>query len=153
MKDIIDKDLGYKKIFMEMGYFARRGGPAVKVGIQGPEAEMVHENADGLTNVKLGLTHEYGSKAMKIPERSHWRAVFDENSRRYLEQITKAVATFKSANELIGEIRMVGEEYKTDVLMFLKAGVPGNPGGKVRHLHQTGQYWNSFSAVMDWLAG
>lgn len=155
-------DRGMRRLMDE---FAKAGkGAVVKVGIQGEKAAQEHKDKkqvqtrprEGteatsewkpMTNVKIGLIHEFGTKDGRIPERSHWRAAFDANQANYKELLRKVVSNFTSVATARGDIRMVGERYKQDVLNMLVAGITAKD--KTAYLHKSGQYRDSFSVVMD----
>lgn len=141
--DVIDH--GWNAIMFTFKELAKNRMVA-KVGVQGAKGDEDH---GGLTNATLGSIHEYGSTDGRIPARPHWRAVYDANIGRYQKELAKIAGKFTNEKDLIGGLTMVAEGYKADVLKYLKTGVEAR--GKVRHLKRPdgGQYWNSFSVVIQ----
>jgi hypothetical protein len=137
-------DRGMNSLLRE--FQAAGKGSLCSVGVQGVKAGE-RDEGEGVTNVEVGYAHEYGKG--RIPERSHFRAVFDANESKYRAQLDKVVREFVSVAKARGDIRMAGEDYQRHVLNFMKAGIAGGREGIVRYLYKTSQYWQSITVVMD----
>jgi phage gpG-like protein len=72
-----------------------------KIGIIGSEAKKDH---DGITNVELGLKHEFGSNTGKIPERSFLRMPIKKKRKKIAEALEKKQKEFKQ-NIIDGNIK------------------------------------------------
>jgi hypothetical protein len=119
-KVVKDIDRGWKK-FKRM--FRRTKGPAAHVGIQGRDAEAPKKKGD-VTNVLVASVHEFGSPKSGIPERSFLRSSFDENLRDYDRSMKKAAKRVMTSQQLRGEFRLIGEEYRADVIEKIKSNIP-----------------------------
>lgn len=143
----IDIDRGWKRIARR----ARQPKVSAKVGIQGPEAMAPREG--GVTNVLLGLVHEFGSE--RVPERSHFRSTFDEKRKVYQEELDRIARAMLDGARLKGEMLLLGEEYRADVLDKIRSSIPPplaaitveRKGGETT-LIDTGQYINSIRVVV-----
>lgn len=139
-------DRGWKDITKKFRKLQR--GIVASVGVQGSEASADH---GGPTNVMIGSVHEYGTKDGRIPARPHWRPTFDENAKKYqkeLDQIAVRVYT-PGKGDARGDLMLLGETYKTDVIRRMHAGISPEAGqGDPRQIIDTGQYVNSFSVVL-----
>jgi hypothetical protein len=117
-------------------------GKVAAVGVQGPKAGEDH---DGLTNATLMLFHEFGGAAGRPPERAPMRSTLAEQQAEYqkqLERIGKGV--FQGGGTLEGQLLVLGEQYRADMINKMKAGIESKEG-VVAHLRETGQLWNSLS--------
>jgi len=151
-------DKGWEKIKAELKRTGK--GRVAKVGVQGDEAEASYEGT--WTNVENAAVHEFGTIDGRIPERPSMRSTFDENLQKYERQSAKsAKAILGGEADTDGELLLLGESYRADILRKIKAGVgPGlaesTLAGKASTglpredygdtpLKVTGQLWNSFS--------
>lgn len=114
---IIDDDRIWKK--MQRAF--KTGGGRVLVGIQGKNAQI---DRDGLTNVVLGMIHEFGTIDGNIPERSFIRATIDTNIDKYFKVTAKL-----SAKVVVGEmtekraLEILGLLVVSDIQSFIEAGI------------------------------
>lgn len=128
-------------------------GKAASVGVQGSEAGEDH---GGPTNVMIGSVHEFGSKT--VPQRPHWRSTFDEKQSKYQKEMDKiAKRVYEPGQGTIdGDLLLLGEMYKKDVIDKIKSKLsPSLADGTIAHkkgedtpLIDTGQYINSFTAIV-----
>jgi len=151
---VIVKDRGWKKIVAALLKPPR----VAKVGVQGDEAMATYE--EGWSNVTNAAVHEFGTIDGRVPERSFLRSTFDENLQRYESQSAKsAKAILGGEAQTDGELLLLGESYRADILRKIKGGI--QPGlaestkagksslGKPRAdygdvpLKVTGQFWKS----------
>lgn len=144
----IDIDRGWKRIAKR----ARQPKVSAKVGIQAPEAEATRKG--GITNVLLGMVHEFGSE--RVPERSHFRSTFDEKQKDYQAELDRIAQAMLDGARLKGEMLLLGEEYRADVLDKIRSSIPPpladvtveRKGGETTPLIDTGQYLNSIRVVV-----
>ena len=61
---------------------------------------------------------------------------------KQLERIGKGV--FQGGGTLEGQLLVLGEQYRADMINKMKAGIESKEG-VVAHLRETGQLWNSLS--------
>lgn len=114
---IIDDD----RIWKKMRRAFNTGGGRVLVGIQGKNAQI---DRDGLTNVVLGMIHEFGTIDGDIPERSFIRATIDANIDKYFKVTAKL-----SAKVVVGEmtekraLEILGLLVVSDIQGFIEAGI------------------------------
>ncbi len=128
-------------------------GLVASVGVQGDGAHEQHEG--GATNVSIGVIHEYGSEDnTNPPARPHWAPTMDENEQKYLKELKQIQSELlKSGGTIKGQLRLVGEMYRGDVVLKIKAQIPPpladstieQKRGETTPLDRTGQYINSFS--------
>lgn len=149
-------DRGWKNIVAEVNKY--RDGSAAVVGIQGSEAEVSH--VDYGTNAEIGAVLEFGTRDGKIPSRPFLREPFDANEPKYKQMYIKAAQSVSDGKSPIGELLLMGEAYKADVLRAVKANQyaqwalstqaqkarKGKSGDPV--LWDTGQLMNSITAVV-----
>lgn len=114
---IIDDD----RIWEKMRRTFNTGGARVLVGIQGKDAQIDRE---GLTNVALGMIHEFGTIDGNIPERSFIRATIDTHIDKYFKVTAKLSAkvvvgdmTEKKALDILGQLVV------SDIQSFIEAGI------------------------------
>jgi hypothetical protein len=120
---VIVRDRGLTKIIENMASF---DGKAVAVGIQGPEAGAIEHEESDLSNVELGVIHEFGAPAVGIPERSFIRAPFDASVRELTALMGKAarvVYDVRTASEdrVLG---LVGEKVVSIFQNAMNRGIP-----------------------------
>lgn len=95
----------------------------VKVGVQGDKA--MEQREGGITNVQLATTHEFGSPIARVPQRSFIRATFDERERVYRKDRDEIVKDKTlSLQRVRGELRMLGEKYRADVIDKIRSDIP-----------------------------
>ncbi|MCP4603230.1 MAG: hypothetical protein GY847_22395 [Proteobacteria bacterium] len=128
-------------------------GLVASVGVQGDKATEMHADGD-ITNATIGAIHEYGAEDNKRPPaRPHWRPTFDENEKKYAKEMEKIPERILRGQSTIkGELLLVGEKYKADVLKKIQSHIPPRLADETleqeKHtapLWATGQYVNSFS--------
>lgn len=144
-------DRGWNRIVRLLNKYFK--GRTAAIGVQGPQASVDH--GDGFTNVDIGAVHEFGSRDGRIPERSHFRSVANEQQPHVQARLI-ALATNKMFKGLDpeAELRMMGEEFRGEIIKKIKSGIspplkkatlrakdrgPGPP------LWNTGQYINAIS--------
>ena len=145
-------DRGWKKIGKSLDKFAK--GKVAAVGIQAGEADI--ERGEGATNVLIGVVHEFGAKGGQIPERSHMRSAFDENKNTYQKLLDKIATGVFSAKEVEGELLLLGEKYRKDIIDKIRSGIApplaestiAAKGGGTTPLWTTGQYINALTALI-----
>lgn len=111
-----DIDRGWKRIVREVK--KNRDGTAALVGIQGSEAEVSH--GDYGTNVEIGAVHEFGTRDGKIPSRPFLRQPFDANLSKYHAIYKNLYGRFLAGADVRGELLMLGEAYRQDVIEAVK---------------------------------
>jgi phage gpG-like protein len=144
---VIDK--GWDKIKKQTTELQKSGGVAASVGIQGSDAGIAREG--GLTNVEVGGFQEYGTS--RIPERSFLRSTFDDNQSKYSKGLEKVAKGIFEGGTVKGNLLLLGEQYKGDILKKIKAQIPPplsevtieRKRGEATPLIDTGQLWNSIS--------
>jgi hypothetical protein len=125
---ISDRDLGLKKILLEMKKVEAK--PSVKIGVQGSDATArkrsstpVGEDTLPITVVEIATFHEYGLG--NNPERSFLRATLDKNRSKYFaiaKELKKEI--FKGNLEAYVALGLLGEKIKTDCVMRITEGIP-----------------------------
>ena len=152
-------DRGWDKIRGKMTSrrYTAGGGRAASVGIQGDEAQLATEEHGGMTNVELGVIHEFGSKdGQHPPERSSIRSTFDQQQKKYQAWLDKVAKAGFDGKEMEGELLLLGEQCRTDIVNKVRSGIPpplaeatvAQKGGEATPLIRTGQWLNSFRATM-----
>jgi len=150
-RDVRVVDRGWRKLVDNM---KRTPQVKVRVGIQGPEAET---DRGGITNAGLASVHEFGSPARGIPERSFMRSTFDEKQKGYQKELDRIAGASLDGAELEGEMLLLGEQYRSDVIDKIRSGIPpalseitiARKGGEATPLIDTGQLLSSISVVVD----
>lgn len=149
MSKVKVKDRGWDRIKRDLAKYHR--GVAASVGVQGTEASEDH---DGITNAELAGIHEFGTKDGTIPERPHIRKAFDDNEDKYSRELKHAAFDFFTSDARFrGDLLLLGEAYKADIINAIKSGLkpdlknPGPRAGGVP-LWRHGYYVNSFTAVV-----
>lgn len=113
-------DRGLTQILKRMAVAAR--GQVASVGVQGDKGQLMeHENS---TNVEIYAVHEYGTKDGRIPERSSLRSTFDEKLSSYQKELDEVGRKFFSLENYEGELMLLGEKMKKDVIEKIKSGIP-----------------------------
>jgi hypothetical protein len=129
-------------------------GMKAMVGIQGPAATAAR--SDGLTNVELASIHEFGAPKAGVPQRSFLRSTFDENRRLYEKELERIAGASLSGAEIEGELRLLGEQYRSDVIDKIHSNIPpplsdatiARKGGEATALINTRQMLGSISVVV-----
>lgn len=117
-------------------------GKVAAVGVQGAKASEDH---GGLTNATLMLFHEFGGKGGRPPERAPMRSTLAEQEDKYQKELANiGKGIFKGGGTLEGQLLVLGEQYRADMILKMKAGIESKEG-VVAHLRDTGQLWNSLS--------
>ena len=114
------KDRGLTKILKAFSNV----GLVAKVGIQGAEAAQDH---DGITNVALGVVHEFGSPAENIPSRSFMRSTMDEQREKYFRIMLQGVRTITDSRGRVDAKRALGvlaEVMSADVKKKIRSNIP-----------------------------
>jgi hypothetical protein len=141
-------DRGWKRIQKEFKKVS--DGEAVTIGVQGNAAT---EENEGITNVRLGAIHEFGTDDGRIPERSHFRSTFDENVKKYEKELVDAAKRITAGESFEGELILLGEMARKDILDKIKSNIPPplaqstieQKKGETTALINWGIYWNSIS--------
>lgn len=146
---VIDK--GWDRIVDDM--LKLRRGLSVSVGIQGADADEVDFWHGELTNAVLGAIHEFGRG--RVPERSFLRSTFDDNRSEYQRELDRIGGEFFDDGRIKGELMILGEEFRGDVVRTIQAGIPpglqpqslvDRPGSGTTPLWATGQLVNSITS-------
>ncbi len=137
----------------------RRGPePWAKVGVQGDKAQEARE--DGITNVELASTHEYGSPDANVPQRSFIRSTFDEKVGGYKRELDRLGRVALEPAKLRGELRLLGEKYREDIIEKIRSSIPpplspltiARKKGETTALIDTGQLLRSIDVAVSWEA-
>lgn len=120
---VIDKDRGFNGIVRKTG---DADGIQLAVGIQGPEAGAIEHEGSELSNVELGLIHEFGAPLAGIPERSAFRATFDAKIESWNSLFVKAAQKIYSTDQEspIRLVGIIGEKVKADIINTINQGIP-----------------------------
>jgi len=130
---VIIKDRGLKQIFSNA---VSVNGMKIAVGIQGPEAGAVEHDETDLSNVELGVVHEFGTAGVSlgrsgatsggIPARSFIRSTFDQKQKRWLALMARAAKVLYSEKVLNPRqvLGVVGEKAKSDIIRTINKGIP-----------------------------
>lgn len=118
-------DQGWKKLQKDFADMLK--GAWVAVGIQGSKAELETAEHGPMTNAELGAIHEWGTKDGHVPERSYLRSTLDENGKKYQKDVDNIAKQFfdlkLNAQRTRGELLLVGEKYKSDILKKINEGI------------------------------
>lgn len=119
---VIDRDLGMSQIIKNMRQFGTRG---LFIGIQGGEAGALDPDHGEITNVELGVIHEFGAPGAGIPERSFLRSTFDAKINewgRLAGKLAKKIysKTPQKPGRLLG---LLGEKAVADVQNKIRQGI------------------------------
>jgi hypothetical protein len=106
-----------------------RAKPYVKVGLLGGSKD--HRPGESLTNVEIGLVHEFGAPSRNIPERSFIRAPFRAKRADYLKLLKRMLSHTLSGAARKGQTGMgiaralglMGQQIASD----FKRNAPGTP--------------------------
>lgn len=147
-------DRGFNRLMRVLNQAVRRK-PHVRVGIRDDGTGGSRADSD-LRNVDLAFIHEFGTA--KIPERSHFRAAFDEN-RDKLSRLTKKLQAqvFKGNMTMKQALAIIGEQQIINIKKKIRSGIPPplspvtiarrkGKKGKATPLIDTGEYINSITA-------
>lgn len=120
---VIIKDKGLKQIFRNVAIL---DGTSVAVGIQGPEAGAVEHEGTELSNVQLGVIHEFGAPGAGIPERSFIRAPFDANLKKLTRIAGKAAQLVYDVEKLSADkaLGLIGEASVAIFVGAINKGIP-----------------------------
>ncbi len=144
-------DRGFKRIMRSIRAMAGRGA---SVGIHANEAQRTETGS--LSNVQLGVVHEFGAPEAGIPERSFLRSSFDANRRKYETILTKGAKRIAGGRDRAERVLGIAAEVAVaDVINTINAGVPpANAPSTVRRkgsskpLVDTGQLKASIKPVV-----
>jgi hypothetical protein len=112
-------DRGWRRIQKAV---SQQGNMRAKVGIQGPDA--AEDRGDGVTNARIATAHEFGYEPNNLPQRSFLRSTFDENVGTYSAMLEKIGAAVLGGASLRGELLLLGEKYRADVIDKVRSGIP-----------------------------
>lgn len=152
---IVDK--GWDKL-VELLKEVDKEPPTVKAGLlAGKGADTAHDG--GLTNVELGIIHEFGAPAAGIPARPWVSAGFAKNQAKYQSHLktglTKIYEGKMTPKRLLG---LIGAEMAADIKNYVTAGSgvppPLKPAtiaakGSDRPLIDTGRMVGAISWAID----
>lgn len=96
----------------------------VQVGIQGEKAGAKHGPGSNLTNVEIAAVHEFSGPSDTPPGRPFIRPIYDGNPGKWKAKLAKASADVLAGKNIRGELRKIGEEYRTETIDRMKAGIP-----------------------------
>ncbi len=120
MADVVDKDLGWKKLKAAYADLSRKGID-IKVGVLGAQASV---DRDGITNAQLMFVHEFGRKDGSIPERAPIRKTMIENAQRYDKTIDKILRTTIDTQKVnLGAFRAFGIGVRNDIVRKIESGL------------------------------
>jgi len=148
-----DHDRGWARIRKAFGKMATsRKGPVAQVGIQGDSSR----EEGGETNAMIAAVHEFGSPTRSIPQRSFLRSTFDEHQRAYQRELDGIARRALDGAKLTGELLLLGEQYRSDVLDKINEGIPPalqdatieRKKGETTPLIDTGQLRNAIRVVV-----
>lgn len=159
---VIERDKGFNRI---RETFAKQPDVVVKVGIQGAEAKENHTGDFGagrrpLTNIEVGVIHEFGAPGASIPERSFIRAPAKANSKKYAETMKKVVKGALAGLIDVGQgLELLGIQVEADMKSAMDKGISpplkrrravpaGVKPGKQVPLINTAQLRNSITHVV-----
>lgn len=129
---VTDRDKGWQKIVDELKR-ASGGDAYVKVGLLGGAKDR--RPGEPVGNVELGVIHEFGAPAEKIPERSFLRRSFDAHKPEYLELLKKlAHGVYGGKLTLDRALGLVGAKVSSDVKATVTQGEPIPPPNSPRTL-------------------
>jgi hypothetical protein len=129
---LIEKDHGWNALRAMLQNLRHRDA-YVKVGFIGEKAAKVEpeHQRDGeqepMTNVQLGVIHEFGSPEAGIPERSFIRSTFDSHREGYVERLRKLVkAVYEGKTTIKRILGLLGLEMEWDQknAILKGAGIP-----------------------------
>jgi hypothetical protein len=159
---VIERDKGFNRI---MDAFVKKGDMVVKVGIQGSESKQKHTGDFGkhqrpLTNLEVGVIHEFGAPGASIPERSFIRSTATKNAKKYfstLKTITKGIIA--GVIDVRRGLELLGIQVEADMKSTMTKGIApplkhrrkvpkGVAPGKQVPLVNTGQLRNSITHVV-----
>lgn len=115
--DVIDR--GLKRFFERLKELDRL---EVVVGVTAEDGAKDHKGAPLIT---IAATHEFGSPARNIPQRSFLRNTFDANAKKYermMENGAKKIVKAKSTPKK--ELFVLGETARADVIDRINSNIP-----------------------------
>ena len=95
----------------------------VKVGIQGDKAAEKHDEGGDLTNAEIAAVHEFSEPSDKPPGRPFIRPIYDNAPEKWKGELKDACQRVLAGGSARGELRKIGEEYRTAVIDRMKAGI------------------------------
>lgn len=98
-----------------------RGGPHVTVGVQGTEA--AEDRGFGMSNVKLALVHEFGSKDGRVPQRSFIRSTIDRERRLLLRMLKRAARNTATYGNVARHLGIVGEKAQAEMVRTIDQSI------------------------------
>jgi hypothetical protein len=118
--EVIDRDLGWRKIVKALGESAEDPNSVAYVGF----FEDGTPRIDGqITNAELAVIHEYGTD--KIPERSFMRSTFDRLRPNYEAMVAKLAGRVVDGKMPLAKLLdLVGLKIENDIRRAVKTG-PG----------------------------
>jgi phage gpG-like protein len=135
---------------------------AAKTGIQGKLAAAATPEHGGMSNVALGVIHEFGTTddagTTIIPERSFIRSTYNENLKKYQKRIDALAKLLAQGIDIEGELLLLGEEFRADIIKKIHSNIPppldpatiARKKGEETALIDTGQLINSLTTeVVD----
>lgn len=143
------KDMGFDRIKRQMAEIERRR-PLVVSGVISGESKAENNRSGGnesdkIRNIDIAVFQEFGTET--IPERSHFRAGFDENINKLQRAASNLFGKILDGTETIdGALNKLGLRLQTTTKKKIQEGL--SPGLKSREgtpLFDTGQYINSIT--------
>jgi hypothetical protein len=111
-------DRGWSKIVKNTT--KAKDGRGVAVGFQGDKGELVSSEHGDMTNVELGMIHEFGTKDGRIPERPMIRQTFDNKKNNYIKGMKRIGKDLTGGKKVDGELLLLGEEFKNDIIQSIR---------------------------------
>lgn len=119
---IFDRDRGLNRLIR--GLKAMSGGLWAHIGIQGAAADESGSRDGPVSNVVLGVIHEFGAANDRPPARPFLRPVADERkahwNKRLSEEYAKVVVEQADPRRAL---MVVGEEFRAAVIDRIKGGI------------------------------
>lgn len=95
--------------------------PEVRIGIF--EGHAGRDGADKLTNVELGIIHEFGSPGGHPPERSFLRSTADHKRKAWMDLMTRALQKVLDGKISVDTaLGLVGQRASADVRRAITSG-------------------------------
>lgn len=112
MAEVIDKDLGWKRIVRKTRFL---NGKEIRAGV----LSSAGSEANGIPIAQVGAWNEYGTNASakrpwNVPARPFLSKTTDEK-RGWQKNVANAVDRIIEGAEVMGELNTVGETMKTDI--------------------------------------
>jgi hypothetical protein len=115
-------DKGWKQLRQGLENLAERGS-YVKAGLTGPKAEKKEHKGDALSNLTLGLIHEFGAPAANIPARPFILPAFRKNREEYLKLLRRFLPlAYEGKIEWQRVLGLIGAKMAADMKDYVTGG-------------------------------